>query len=232
MNKSNDILTTEKELELEKLQYKIILLGDGTVGKSSIAQKFSNDKFDKNYKQTVGCDFFIRRLDIPPKYQVSLQIWDIGGQSIGSKMISKYVSGAHAVLLCYDVTNFESFANLEDWHNIVIKTFRGSSLPFTALIGNKNDLRYMSTVNIDLHNQFADENGMTSFLMSAKNGDQVKQAFWKIAVQLSGAPNIKYKEENVVSVIPATIIEHPRHDEDIAGGKVPDYTKQSKCIIS
>jgi hypothetical protein len=47
------------------------------------------------YKQTVGVDFFIRRLNIPPKYQIAMQLWDIGGQSIGSKMITNYISGAH-----------------------------------------------------------------------------------------------------------------------------------------
>lgn len=106
--------------------------------------RFAEDSFSAAYKQTVGVDFFIRRMNIARwgksiclKYhylflhdyacvihfiiiifsniQVALQIWDIGGQSIGSKMVSNYIAGAHAVLLCYDITNYESFANLEDW---------------------------------------------------------------------------------------------------------------------
>lgn len=65
--------------EVENLQFKIILLGDGAVGKTSIAMRFAEDQFSQAYKQTVGVDFFIRRLKIPPKYEVALQIWDIGG---------------------------------------------------------------------------------------------------------------------------------------------------------
>ena len=99
--------------DVKTLQYKVILLGDGAVGKTSIAMRFSDDQFSQNYKQPVGVDFFIRRIKVPPNYEIALQIWDIGGQSIGSKMITNYIGGAHAVLLCYDITNYESFANLE-----------------------------------------------------------------------------------------------------------------------
>lgn len=133
-NKDND---SDGENEVERLQFKIILLGDGAVGKTSIATRFAEDQFNQTYKQTVGVDFFIQRINIPPNYQVALQLWDIGGQSIGSKMITNYIAGAHAVLLCYDITNYESFANLEDWYRLVLKTFENSQLPYTALIGNK-----------------------------------------------------------------------------------------------
>lgn len=65
-------------------------------------------------------------------------------QSIGSKMITNYIAGADAVLLCYDVTNYESFANLEDWYRLVLRTFQGKVLPYIALIGNKST--YLSFV--------------------------------------------------------------------------------------
>jgi Ras-related protein Rab-28 len=63
-------------------------------------------------------------------------------QSIGSKMITNYISGANAVLLCYDITNYESFANLEDWNRLVVRTFSGSTMPYLALIGNKSEPIY------------------------------------------------------------------------------------------
>jgi Ras-related protein Rab-28 len=53
-------------------------------------------------------------------------------------MITNYIAGADAVLLCYDVTNYESFANLEDWYRLVLRTFQGKVLPYIALIGNKS----------------------------------------------------------------------------------------------
>ena len=80
--------------EPEQLQYKVILLGDGAVGKTSIAMRFTEDHFAKAYKQTIGVDFFIKRLVLPGEVHVALQIWDIGGQTIGGKMIGNYIYGA------------------------------------------------------------------------------------------------------------------------------------------
>ena len=120
---------SDTDLDVIKKQFKVILLGDGTVGKTSIAKRFSQDSFAQTYKQTIGLDLLLRRLQLPPNYNVTLQLWDIGGQSIGSQMISNYISGANAILLCYDITNYESFANLEDWYRIVMKTYEGQSMP-------------------------------------------------------------------------------------------------------
>lgn len=53
-------------------------------------------------------------------------------------MITNYIAGADAVLLCYDITNYESFANLEDWYRLVLRTFQLGSMPFVALVGNKS----------------------------------------------------------------------------------------------
>ena len=65
-------------------------------------------------------------------------MWDIGGQSIGSKMLGNYIYGAQVVLLCYDITNYQSFQNLEDWYRLVRRTFGSRALPYVALIGNKS----------------------------------------------------------------------------------------------
>ena len=54
-------------------------------------------------------------------------------------MITNYIAGADAVLLCYDITNYESFANLEDWYRLVLRTFQLGSMPFVALVGNKSN---------------------------------------------------------------------------------------------
>lgn len=82
---------------------------------------------------------------------MALQIWDIGGQSIGSKMITNYISGAHAILLCYDITNFESFANLEDWYGLVTRTFAGVKRPYLAIVGNKSKLFFYLSLHQRIH---------------------------------------------------------------------------------
>ena len=115
--------------EAEHKQFKLILLGDGAVGKTSIAQRFAHDHFATAYKQTIGVDFLTGHIKLPGAHggirvarlawgagggrtlswltlggaspplragdvHVTLQIWDIGGQSIGSKMITRYINGA------------------------------------------------------------------------------------------------------------------------------------------
>ena len=65
--------------EQENLYYKIIILGDGTVGKSSMANRMCNDNFQQTYKQTIGVDWFKQTIGLPGDINVSLQIWDIGG---------------------------------------------------------------------------------------------------------------------------------------------------------
>lgn len=172
-------------------------------------------------------------------------------------MITNYIAGADAVLLCYDVTSYESFANLEDWYRLVLRTFQGKDLPYIALIGNKStlvfllycdvrrvfmldvktivdDLRHMAAVKNTQHSKFADENSMVAFLMSAKNGDQVKHCFWKIAATLGNVPFYRFEQESQAVVIPATIIDHQQHDETVNEGQVPEYTAPAKstCVVN
>jgi Ras-related protein Rab-28 len=219
------------EEEVVTYQYKVILLGDGAVGKTSISIRFSEDQFSQQYKQTIGVDFFTKRIELTPRAQVTLQLWDIGGQSIGSKMLGNYVAGAHAILLCYDITNYESFANLEDWYRLVSKVFvqRGKELPYCALIANKNDLRHLTAVRTEQHNAFAEENGFASYLISAKNGDQVTSTFVKVASKLAGIELDARVAEGraAVSAIPATIIDHKQHDETVNDGKLPEIKSAS-----
>ena len=87
----------EEDSEPENLQYKIVVLGNGTVGKTSLISRFCQDQFARSYKQTIGLDFFVRRLELPDNVQVTMQVWDIGGQSIFSKMITTYIFEANAV---------------------------------------------------------------------------------------------------------------------------------------
>eukprot|EP01039_Chlorochromonas_danica_P001239 gene1239-1351_t len=224
----------DEEEDVVTHQFKVILLGDGAVGKTSIATRFAEDKFSQNYKQTVGVDFLIKRINLQANLQIALQIWDIGGQSIGSKMITNYIAGADAVLLCYDITNYDSFANLEDWYRLVLRTFQDKTLPYLVLLGNKNDLKHLAVIRSAQHQTFAEENGMASFLMSAKNGDQVKQAFWKVASTLAGIPFHRFEQEGSAIPVKANIIDHVRHDQSVSGGQVPEYTKptpRTNCVI-
>jgi len=163
-------------------------------------------------------------------------MWDIGGQSIGSKMVGNYIGGAHAVLMCYDITNAESFANLEDWYRLVLKQFPPGGdkpRPLIGLVGNKNDLRHLTAVRVEQHNKYCEENDLVSFMVSAKSGDNVKQTFNKVAASLAGITLGKAELEMSGFVVQATIIDHQRHDPTVNEGQLPDInSKKRHCVIS
>ncbi|KAG8469062.1 hypothetical protein KFE25_007580 [Diacronema lutheri] len=213
--------------EPRSVPYKVILLGDGAVGKTSIAMRFSQDHFAQSYKQTIGVDFFHKHIELPNGQRVALQIWDIGGQSIGGKMIGNYIYGAHAVLLCYDITNYQSFQDVEDWLRLVRRTFANETMPLVALVGNKVDLAHMRTVRSTKHNQFCDENDATPFFLCAKNGENVNTCFFKLAAMLAGVAVTKHEVESTTKVVTAEIINHQRHDPAEQGAAKP----AKKCEI-
>lgn len=201
----------------------VILLGDGTVGKTSICHRFTNDTFQREYKQTIGLDFFLKRFELEGDVQVALQVWDIGGQSIGSKMLGNYIYGSHAIIFAYDCTNFQSFTNVEDWHKLVSQVFAGKSAPAMVLMANKVDMGHLRAVSIQKHSQFAAERAMTSYFVSAKTGDNINPAFFTVASNLAGVAVKKtHLEANQVRApYRPRLALAPGHDRMIFTARVP-----------
>jgi Ras-related protein Rab-28 len=180
---------------------KLILLGNGSVGKTSICNRFKDDGFQRVYRQTIGIDFMEKRLAVRGRTLV-LQVWDIGGQSISSGMLGQYIWGASVVFLCYDVTDPQSFADAEDWHAMVQRTLAAGAPPTTAaavangisltrkpgrkplafLVGNKADLVHLRKVTPEAHDAFISSRRLDGgFFISARSGDNVLTAFYKAA---------------------------------------------------
>eukprot|EP00992_Anisonema_acinus_P010308 TRINITY_DN6481_c0_g1_i1.p1 TRINITY_DN6481_c0_g1~~TRINITY_DN6481_c0_g1_i1.p1 ORF type:complete len:234 (+),score=49.36 TRINITY_DN6481_c0_g1_i1:62-763(+) len=201
---------SDSDENIEHLQYKVIVLGDGAVGKTSLIMRFCEDNFKQSYKQTIGLDFFIKRVVLPGNVHVTLQIWDIGGQQLGGRMLGNYIYGSHGVVLVYDVTNMESFKNLEDWYELVKNTFKDKEkMPYVAMVGNKMDLNHQRVVKAEKHSLFAVENGMSAFFISAKTGDKVNPMFVKVAADLAGVQLTKSELEVTDNVVQAQIVNHP-----------------------
>ncbi|KAM5192962.1 ras-related protein Rab-28 isoform 2-T2 [Mantella aurantiaca] len=201
---------SDSEEESQDRQLKIVVLGDGACGKTSLAMRFAQESFGKQYKQTVGLDFFLKRMTLPGNLNVTLQVWDIGGQTIGGKMLDKYIYGTQGVLLVYDITNYQSFENLEDWFSMVKKVNEESETqPFVALVGNKIDLEHMRTVKADKHQRFCQENGLGSFFVSAKTGDSVFLCFQRVAAEILGIKLNKAEIEQSQRIVKAEIVNYP-----------------------
>lgn len=219
---------SDSEEEIQERQLKIVLLGDGASGKTSLAIRFAQEAFGKQYKQTIGLDFFLKRITLPGNLNVTLQVWDIGGQTIGGKMLDKYIYGAQGVLLVYDITNSQSFENLEDWLNMVRKANEESDTqPAISLIGNKIDLEHMRTVKMEKHQRFCQENGLVSQFVSAKTGDSVFLCFQRLAAEILGIKLNKAEMEQSQHVVKADIVNYSQ--ESVA--RTVNPPRSSMCII-
>lgn len=156
--------------------FKIIVLGDGAVGKTSLTLRFSQGYFKEDYKMTIGVDFAVKTLRIDTNNgprTAKLQIWDTGGQERFSYIRPLYYRGAMGALLVYDVTKRETFEHLENWLAEVSK--HCPSIPM-VMVGNKTDMPGRA-VSLEDALEFAINHNMVYFETSAKQGTNVESAF-------------------------------------------------------
>lgn len=154
--------------------FKLLLIGDSGVGKSSLLLRFSDDTYETNFNSTIGVDFKIKTVDLDDKV-VKLQIWDTAGQERFRTLTSSYYRGAHGVIIVYDVTDTESFDNVKKWLQDIDKN--ASEGVQKLLVGNKCDLASKKAVDFAMAKELADEMSMPFLEASAKNSRNVEAAF-------------------------------------------------------
>jgi len=176
--------------------FKIVLLGDSGVGKSCLLLRFADDSFTDSYISTIGVDFRFRTVSIDMK-TIKLQIWDTAGQERFRTITSAYYRGAHGIIIVYDVTNYKSFENVEDWINEVNNYAQDTTLKL--LVGNKADLRDDKAVTTKKAQEFSTQLGIKFLETSAKNSQNVEQAFLTMARQL-----MEQKELNQSKIQPSS----------------------------
>ncbi|XP_022666255.1 ras-related protein Rab-35-like [Varroa jacobsoni] len=153
--------------------FKLLIIGDSGVGKSSLLLRFADNTFSGNYITTIGVDFKIRTLEIDGE-RVKLQIWDTAGQERFRTITSTYYRGTHGVVVVYDVTNGESFANVKRWlHEID----QNCDVVNRILVGNKNDDPQRKVVVTEDAQAFADRMNIKLFETSAKDNLNVEEMF-------------------------------------------------------
>ena len=154
--------------------FKVLLLGNSDVGKSSLLLRYVDSVWSDTFVPTIGVDFKVKTIDIDGK-KVKLQIWDTAGQERFRTVVSTYFRGAHGIFLIYDITNRDSFKNLENWLIEIEKN--ASENVLKILIGNKNDLEDERDIASDEGKAFANRNGMQFIETSAKMNTNVNEAF-------------------------------------------------------
>ena len=158
--------------------FKVLLLGNSDVGKSSLLLRFVDSVWNDAFVPTIGVDFKVKTLDINNQ-KVKMQIWDTAGQERIRTVVSTYFRGAHGILLLYDVTNKDSFKNLESWLIEIEKNAKEKVLKI--LIGNKCDLTEDREISEEEGKAFALRNGMEFMETSAKMNTNVSEAFETLA---------------------------------------------------
>ena len=161
--------------------FKVLLLGNSDVGKSSLLLRYVDGTWSDSFVPTIGVDFKIKTMEIESK-KVKMQIWDTAGQERFRNVISSYFRGGHGILLIYDVTDRDSFKNLGNWLIEIEKNANKDVLKI--LIGNKCDLEEKRVITQKEGESFANSYGMKFFETSAKNDINVSEAFQMLARQL------------------------------------------------
>lgn len=191
MSEENDYEILGEDFQNHDLSFKIIVIGDSGVGKSSLTTKATKDYFENYYSPTVGFEFYTFNVRINDK-NIRLQIWDTCGQEVYRSLINGFYRSASLAILVYSIDNNKSFNSLESWLN-EIRT-KGNPNVKLFLIGNKNDLKEKRKVTEEQAKKFLIDYGFDLFLeTSAKTGFNTQKIFVEAARTLY-EQNLNYKE--------------------------------------
>lgn len=177
-----------------KLIAKVLLCGDGSVGKTAIRERYLGKGFQSNYMMTIGADFAVKEIsgstEAGEVYSVKCSIWDLSGQLNFKDVRSIYYKGSHAMIMVYDCTNRTSFNDLGFWIE-EIKKHTNINLMTMLLVANKTDLREDGKDHVTTDEGLALANKWATELFedkwpvpfietSAKTGENIQEAFDKL----------------------------------------------------
>ncbi|KAL4429431.1 hypothetical protein ABPG74_021018 [Tetrahymena malaccensis] len=155
--------------------YKIILVGDSSVGKTCIYSKYAKNQYPKNVEPTIGQEFKTKPITLPDGKLVKANLWDTAGQEkYRSLMATNYRKAAGAILV-YDITQTPTFTSLQQW----LQDIKLQAEPDVVItvVGNKTDLDSSRMVSTEQGLNFAKQNNLTFFETSALNGTNLNQIF-------------------------------------------------------
>lgn len=162
-------------------QFKVVLLGESAVGKSSLVLRFVKREFHEFQESTIGAAFLTQTVTIDDT-TVKFEIWDTAGQERYHSLAPMYYRGAQAALIVYDITSKDSFVKAQNWVRELQR--QANSTIVIALVGNKLDLASKRAVDHNESKSYADENNLLFMETSAKTAVNVVEVFTAIATKL------------------------------------------------
>ncbi|XP_028393148.1 ras-related protein Rab-5C-like [Dendronephthya gigantea] len=162
-------------------QFKLVLLGESAVGKSSLVLRFVKGQFHEFQESTIGAAFLTQTVCLDDT-TVKFEIWDTAGQERYHSLAPMYYRGAQAAIVVYDITNTDTFSRAKTW----VKELQRQASPniVIALAGNKADLANKRVVEYEDAQSYADDNGLLFMETSAKTAMNVNEIFLAIAKKL------------------------------------------------
>jgi small GTP-binding protein len=161
--------------------FKLVLLGESAVGKSSLVLRFVKGQFHEYQESTIGAAFLTQTVNLDDT-TVKFEIWDTAGQERYHSLAPMYYRGAQAAIVVYDITNQDTFARAKNW----VRELQRQASPniVIALAGNKVDLASKRAVDFEEAQEYAQDNGLLFMETSAKTAMNVNEIFLAIAKHL------------------------------------------------
>ena len=226
MSKEFKVEVFNKDPGNSDLSFKILIIGDSSVGKSCLALRATKGSFNTLYTPTVGFEFFNFYLKIEDE-NIKLQIWDTCGQEVYRSLISSFYRNSSLAIIVYAIDNLESFNNIENWLN-ELKT-KGNPDISIILVGNKLDLEDKRQITKEMNSDFCDNHNIRYFFeTSAKTGFNAKNVFieaakilyeehLKLKDRISRPDSFSHQEES-----------NPELSLDVGVGEENDINNQNK----
>ena len=165
-------MTEQKQKEL---LYKILLLGDSSVGKTCFLMRYADNTFQEIHMSTIGLDYKLKNVQLDDGKIVKIQIWDTAGQDRFRSITKNYYKGAHGIILIYDVTSRKTFENIKNWVSQIKEEV--SNKVTIILVGNKIDDEPNRKVTTQEGENMAKECELDFFETSAKSGANIDSTF-------------------------------------------------------
>lgn len=167
------------------------MTGDAAVGKTSLVRRYIQHSFKENYLVTIGVQVSTQEIKLD-NISIRLLVWDVAGQKSFQSVTPLYFKGADAAIIVFDVTNKETFENIENWLNRVFETEKDSVV---VLCGNKIDMSYARIITPEEAKEKAKQLNLPVYIeTSAKTGEGVQELFMRV-VQLCLAKRLKRIKE-------------------------------------
>ena len=174
-----------------ELTFKVIIVGPGAVGKTSLLNRFVHNQFDLKYKLTIGVDFLTKNLEYEPSKFAKLHIWDIGGQERFKFLHRSFYDGAFGALLVFDLSRQHTFSSMKTWLS-EMRSIMMIDIP-KIIIGNKTDLipEIGQIVDKGEVEKYAKNESCLYIETSAKTGENVEKAFLELTYLIMKKLGIK-----------------------------------------